>query len=384
MKYLLIIIIISLFFIDCENSNKQVKNHILKFDINVAPNISRVKLSDLEFREVVYIPLETNTNCLIQKIDKVFMGGNFILIKHLDKILKFNINGSFMTKIGAEGRGPDEISGILDIDIDAINQNIYLLSGSHRKFYIYSAEGELIKIFHSPLYTNCFKIVEDGLLCYCMNIPGNTEFSYILINQNGHIVKKISNKYPYNVRYDRYFIQNENIFYKYENKVFLKDVYSDTVFEYKESINFIPRLIIEQGSRTITTKARSDFDPSYLLENYNIPSNLFEFGDYVYYEFIKFPTSLSFIASKKHRLNFLYNSEQGIIDDLNGGPNIKPEGIINDNTLIGWIDANQLKEYVGSNEFKNANPKYPEQKIKLEILAKSLKETDNPILILIK
>jgi hypothetical protein len=39
---------------------------------------------------------------------------------------------------------------------------------------------------------------------------------------------------------------------------------------------------------------------------------------------------------------------------------------------------------MGSEEFKNSTPKYPEKKKELEKLASSLDENDNPVLMLIQ
>ncbi|MZP67102.1 MAG: hypothetical protein GT597_13230, partial [Bacteroidales bacterium] len=46
--------------------------------------------------------------------------------------------------------------------------------------------------------------------------------------------------------------------------------------------------------------------------------------------------------------------------------------------------ANKLKEYVASENFKNSKPLYPEKKKELEKLADSLKETDNPVLVMVR
>jgi hypothetical protein len=52
--------------------------------------------------------------------------------------------------------------------------------------------------------------------------------------------------------------------------------------------------------------------------------------------------------------------------------------------LIELIDPYQLKIHISSNEFKNSAPKYPEKKKELQILANSLKETDNPVLMVVR
>ena len=80
----------------------------------------------------------------------------------------------------------------------------------------------------------------------------------------------------------------------------------------------------------------------------------------------------------------MYITEQGLTNDLDGGVNFWPRTIINDSTFVSWIEASKLKEYIASNEFKESNPKYPEKKEELEKLANSLKDTDNPVLMLVR
>ena len=92
----------------------------------------------------------------------------------------------------------------------------------------------------------------------------------------------------------------------------------------------------------------------------------------------------SFIGSKKNNYKALINSGQGIVNDLDGGPNILPKTIKDDITIIALVDALQLKTHVSSEAFKNSTPIYPEKKKELEKLANNLKETDNSILILVK
>jgi len=75
---------------------------------------------------------------------------------------------------------------------------------------------------------------------------------------------------------------------------------------------------------------------------------------------------------------------EGLINDLDAGPNIWPRTVKDDNIIVSWIDAFKFKEYIASDAFKNSTPKYPEKKQELERLANSIHEDDNPIIILIK
>ena len=150
----------------------------------------------------------------------------------------------------------------------------------------------------------------------------------------------------------------------------------------------MPHMVIQVGDKLLSAQARSENDGHYLAKNYIIPLNLFEFGDFIYYEFV-YRVNLdefliySFVGSKKDDYNRVIKTQDGFINDLDGGPNILPKIELDDSTIIGWIDAQTLKAHVISSAFKNTRPKYPEKKKELIKLANSLSETDNPVLVLV-
>jgi hypothetical protein len=273
----------------------------------------------------------------------------------------------------------------MDIDINRENQDIYLVSTWQKKFIAYSKDGDFIRAFHCPQNTSNFRITRDGILCYNRNTLGNVEASYNLMDFEGSEIKNYSNRYQWvNSQRDMYVFVYENLFYRFNNKLFKKEVYSDTIYVF-EGLNFKPRYVIAAGQRLITPEARSKFKPIYIGENYIIPFNMFAFGNYIYYEYaIKRKFIFGFIGSFKDNFTAYINPEQGLINDLDGGPNIWPKTVKDDNTIVSWVDAIKLKKHVASDAFINSHPKYPEKKKELEKLANSLKETDNPVLMLVK
>ena len=64
--------------------------------------------------------------------------------------------------------------------------------------------------------------------------------------------------------------------------------------------------------------------------------------------------------------------------------NIKYYSENEDEFIITLINPFNLKTYVASAEFKSIIPKYPEKKKELIKLADSMKETDNPVLVLVR
>ena len=396
MKTIIGVVFFAIFMLGCQNTTLEESDQIKIFNIEELSKVSSVKLSDLGFNNIDYIPLETNQQSLIQRTinigsygDRIIIDNNSFIIKQFDNILKFRDDGSFVAKIGIKGRGPDEYQTCHDVETDEKGQ-IYIVDGWKKKLFIYSEKGEFIKTVNFPLSRAVeFRYVEGAFLCYNQNNMGNVENSFNLIDTNGKIIKKFPNQYPFAVNPNSaYGFMHENLFYRFNGRLFKKEVYSDTVNVY-ENMKFNPHMIIEVGDRLITPKVRSELAGMELAKNYITPRNFFEFGDYVYYEFTyksDFSNTLrySFIGSKKGNFQVLIKPEDGIINDLDGGTNILPLTIKDDNTIIGWVDAPELKTHVASEEFKNSKPKYPEKKKEIEKLANSLKETDNPVLVLVR
>ncbi len=70
----------------------------------------------------------------------------------------------------------------------------------------------------------------------------------------------------------------------------------------------------------------------------------------------------------------------GLYNDIDCGPRFFPKTMANDSTMVMWLSAEQLKQHVASDDFKNNVPKYPEKKKQLEEFADSLSVFDNPVL----
>jgi hypothetical protein len=394
MKILIIILTLGSIVFGCKDVKYMNDSGIITFDLKKLPKVSSIKLSDLGFIDIEYLPLESNEQSIISGTNdllirnKLVIGERDYLMQRFTSILEFQNDGKFISRIGTQGRGPNEFTAAHDVNICETNHDIYLLARWQKKFFVYSESGKLLRTFPITFSPSGFQFIDDKILCYSENHMGDIQNSYTLIDTNGKVIKHFPNKYPFK-NHDAYGIEGENLFYRFDNKLFKKEVYSDTIYLYNNE-KFTPHIVIQVGDKLISPKARAEFESRYLAENFIIPLNLFEFGDYVYYEFVyKFvvPNDVliySFIGSKITNFKAMINTGQGFTNDLDGGLNIVPKTIRDDNTIVGWVDALKLKDYVASEVFKNSTPKYPEKKKELEKVATRLKETDNPVLVLVK
>jgi hypothetical protein len=368
--------------LSCQNQRSQYTKQLPVFYLENIEITTEIKLSELSFFEIKYIPLETKEESLLQGVSNLKFCEENILVHFFETILKFKPDGSFIAKIGNQGRGPDEFQTAQAVNLNPKTKSIYVLSRWENKFYVYSKNGEFIRSFSSPSNSSDFIFTEDGILCYSNNSFADVEYSYNLIDTTGSIIKRFQNKYVFQFEKpsEIYVIPDESIFYAHNNQTFKKEVHSDTIYKF-ENLDFIPHIVIDHRRRLFPVELRSKSGSEIvsLSGNYWIQNNLFEFGDFLYYQF-SFVNRL--ITSKDNSIKPIIVKR--IINDLDGGPDIDPITNKDDFTIVGWVDAFRLKAHVESESFRNSTPIYPEKKKQLEELAASLDENDNPVLMLVK
>ena len=392
-KFLISMLVLTTFLTYCKSSNLELAeinptDSLITYDLKVLPERTTLKLTDLGAINIQYIPLETTEQNVMTGIQKIIKSRNFFLIRNNSDIYMFRFDGSFVTKIGIRGRGPDEFTVVHDVEVNPRNETIYLIDGWQQKFLVYSNTGELIRTFKYPLRASVdFEFTEDGILCYNRNSMGDIETSFILIDTMGTILRSYPNKYPWIRNFPTSAFPSENIFYHYGDRLIKKEIYCDTLYIYKNK-DFRPYTIIDIGDRRLSPKIRTEYDFLSIDQNCLIQKTLFEFAEYLYYRFgVHYDgriEGLSFIGSKDGNLQILLDPEKDLINDLDGGPNILPRTAWDDSTVVSWIDAFDLKTFVNSEFFKNKKPNNPKMKEEIKKLADKLKDIDNPVLIFIK
>jgi hypothetical protein len=375
-----------------KDNTDSTQHQLITFDLKNLPDLSKIRLSEIGATDIEYIPLETTTQNAISQVNNVIFSNSYFLIYGYSSVNMFRYDGSFVTKVGTVGRGPNEFTLAHDIDINPENESIFIACGN--KFLVFDKNGKFIRTFKGPLSGSGmnFKFMEDGIICYYVNDMGNIENSYILIDTTGKIIKNYPNRYSWKRKGPGVFYMWENIFYKFSNQLFKKEIYCDTIFSFKNKV-FKSHMVIDIGKQRLTPEIRSSIvtKPDFSVTthyNYITPWNLFEFSDFIYYEMITTICGTrglySFIGSKKDNFRAMIDSEKGLSNDLDGGPDIWPRTIKDNSTIVSWIEALKFKQYISSEAFKNSNPKYIDKKKDLEKLANAIQENDNLIVILVK
>jgi hypothetical protein len=381
---LLIIIIIIL----CSCKRKDTSS-IKEIDLLSPPESEIINLSEIA-TDVNYVPLQTNESSLIRYIINFKTVNGKFYINTQKELICFNNNGYFLYKLDQEGRGPGEYQFIGDFDI-SYNDEILIFLDSRRvmifinvdnKFVFYKTlnlENDPSNVDFIPGQTNIL------ISYYCV---GNEPFRNLIINLNGDTLKPVPNSYKYTKVSQMMFASVfENINYSLDNKLYFKYWLSDTVFSIDQSNNITPSLILNSEGNQLTSSILANLSSIEQMSESIIVSFIIESSHYLFYRYTYKKVVYFRVYDKvaqKTMGKTMESSTQAkwVIDDIIGGVDFEPRYCIN-GTLYSWVEAITLKNYVSSEKFKNSIVKDPEKKKALETLAYSLKETDNPVLIVV-
>jgi len=178
--------------------------------------------------------------------------------------------------------------------------------------------------------------------------------------------------------------------------VCFKEEFSDTVFyvDAKEN-SFKPRIVFNTHGTLYTPEMKGGSEKIRNNTTTYIPG-IFETSRYVFYWYYtviieqKIVNLYGFLFDRKRETKYKFDIDKEyrirLKDDLSGGPDLKigfQDNLCSGGRLFSYIDALTLKKYISGDDFKNAKVSDPKKKEELKKLADSLKETDNPVLIVV-
>lgn len=345
----------------------------------IGKNYDNILCSDI-FSEIEYVQLETLPNNLIDKKIKISLVDNFILVTDLNSQYLFNSkNGKFITQIGRKGKGPGEYRSVIALS-DNKQKRVYSL-GWNADFIEYDFNGNYlgnIKIpgyvdnFLSPSIPGNYFMFEDNFVCYYMNCIGIETKLISFFNRKGKVLSTMKN---YNQLAKQNFTLsiNESVFYRYNNRLYFNEIYNDTIFEltpeYKKA-----QYIIDAGKYRLSYMEKWK-ESSEKWQNYILNTNIMESENYLFLTYyIKNGLQLC-VFDKKMKKLFITNE---LHNDLDHFLNFIPLCVVNDNQLVGVIDAYKAAEWFNNNN-NNNNSLSPNIK-KLS----NINISDNPIIVIAK
>jgi len=375
----------------------------IKYCIDIERNIRNVKavpLSDIG-GSIDYIVLETTPNNSLRSIDRVAFSDSFIFVNDHTKLLKFDRHGRFVRQIGSYGRGPSEYSYLNDFFIDQDTKNIYILGAGI--ILVFDFHGVFIRSFKVERNVTSFDLSDTNkLLLYPFNMPVNAintierPYSWYLIDMNGTDILKIPNYYK-RTNSPGILIRKSPL-YSFGNTFHFMEYGADTLYRLR-SFKPEPYALFRLGEMKL------DYDPAItkishddkIFEQKLSISSIIENKNNIFFRLNRgFSDTLLCGVFDKNTLNTYFPAGNVFRNDIDGGMDFWPEYTCNDTLLVDCIDSyvflknfrqisiGENKKQNGSGYDLNLTMKYPEKKKELIRLAESLKDTDNPVLILVR
>jgi hypothetical protein len=376
LNYFLLLLLMS----SCQSKD----NNLYEFDPRqlVEKNISLSEIAD----DINYIPLD-NSYPLGLIYDNVELINNSIYLSEKDiGILVFDRSGKMIRKIGSKGRGPGEYVYHFDFTVDTKTETTYVCDYNIIK--IYSKNGKFIRSFSLVDYgdlINPIKCLNSSLFAFYSVQFENAEYKWIALDSSGNLIKKEKRKTPA-------FTSNSSIgqgAYIFQNNLTYWNSFNDTVFSILPDLTENLSFLFRPGEHRFPKSPKNI--PIDELTKYMIVAQIFETDRFLMIRyFYKEKKDFLFVEKenrKSYLVNWDFNGSSGILNDLDGGPSFVPKIYFKENGrefIAGLVNSIQFKTLESSDELKKMVPKYPEKKKELEKLANSLKETDNPVLMIVR
>jgi hypothetical protein len=382
LKYLLLFILIT----SCKSNH----NTLYEFDPRTLKE-KKITLSEIA-DDITYIPLDNSLPISLIYSPRYLTNNSIYLSALNNGIIAFDRKGKLLRKIGSIGRGPGEYVNYTQFTVNDKNETVYVLDGNIIK--VYSKTGSFLRSISLKEFGDGADAVEFNnsklFVSYPLQFTG-IKYDWIILDTLGNLVKKKERTIPS-------FTSNWLIgggMYKFENGIHHWSPYKDTVFSILPDLNYEASFIFSQGEHRLP---KSDIDDIFKIKLYFNPYTVFETRRFLLIKYLFDKRVTIALIDKKSGKSYLTYLESGpsvigdnfiggIYNDLDGGLMFQPENYFSEESrefLVGLVNAYQIKALLTSNEFKNSRPKNPQRKQTLEKLANSLKETDNPVLVLVR
>jgi hypothetical protein len=377
-------------------SCKDQVSTLLKFDPRsiVAKEISLSDIAD----EITYIPLANSFQIGLIYNFRVIKNSIYLSAKDIG-ILEFDREGKKVRKIGSIGRGPGEYTYCFDFTVDDNRQTIYVMDQANLK--VYSKTGNFLRIVSLKDYgdnISSFELIDSKIIIYFMLQYGNPKYDWIVLDTLGNLITEKKRTIP--EFKTNWLLQGGT--YKFDNRVTYWNPFTDTAYSVSPDLTYKASFIISPGEHRFP---KIKFDSFEQFRQYLNIEQIFETNNFLILRYYYKKPTIALIDKKTRKsfLSFLKveNGNNirpdyigGLINDIDGGCMFQPCGASarqesyffeNDREyIIGLIEPYKIKTYVAGNEFKNSFPKYPERKKEFGKFANSLKETDNPVLMMVR
>lgn len=363
--------LVIMLFYSCSRTNDLNTTYLVDVE-NGLKNVGSPMMSTLGKR-IEYIPLETDSACLLQRISNLAITDSFIFASDGTRLLKFSDDGNFISQIGSEGRGPGQYINLSAIQADQKARELYVLA--LRQMVVYDFNGNLKRTFKIDLPTRQFLLDENNIVFHLINLPDapNNEFSLFILDRSGNLKEKIKNDV---VRVNKGMVVLTSPMYLYNGLVHFIEFGADTLYEYVNESRK-PYAVFRLGNLKIQPDPTMEEVPNIKGLWINDSKETDDYFFFSYWDGLSNQGKNCIYDKKTGSITVLEKNK--FINDIDGGLNFWPKRILADNTLIDFEEAisfvNHLKDKQSSGEKIDK---------KLNDLLNRIDENSNPVIVVLR
>ena len=400
---------------------------------SVVGKYQKVFCSDY-FSSIELIPLETNSNSLIildlvygYKNERAIQVNDSLIFILSDKsqsnvirfplqrdLFVFDRTGKFQRQIGSIGQGPGEFSGINDYLINPEKPTVFI--DDYHRIFEYEFSGKFVNSFPKPKVDDralsFFTYVEDDKFIGSIPYRHFNTNKLLLFNRKGDVIKSFPSLYYFESNVDKSLTTMiPPPPFRIGERLFLKDEVNDTIYSLK-NLSLQPFCVFDfgkysikkgeinkEGKIKIIPDEKRDYSgirdivgtPRYYFYTCHVRweaprpkvKSVLHFGRE------SFPIGeihgiYDFARNKNILLDTDRHLQKGIINDIDGGLPIIPRYYTGNNEIVDIWNAYEMLEMLTEEYFSNQKIKDLQAHEKLKELLKTLKEDDNPVVVVAK
>lgn len=210
---------------------------------------------DSAIKHVQVIPLQTDSIALIEYIDWIEMDEQYIFILDVNNnFFIFRMNGEFVAKIAASGRGPKDITRLRNFYIDTYKKRICIFDDIRQSIFKYNYEGEFIDRVpcKEPVCNSVLEMqmLSENEVFLTLSYDPEITSSYALIDATTYSLQEKLLPYPYHWQLsctDGNFPKQ----CRHWSGHYAVHLLSDTLYKY-ENRQFVPWLAFQSGKKPFT------------------------------------------------------------------------------------------------------------------------------------
>jgi len=307
-------------------------------------------------------------------------------------IVKYDRQGNFEKVVARKGRGPGELLYGHTFLVDEGSKKVYVTD--LYEILVYTTEGTYLKDISTKDYfitgADDIEISNSKLYLCDFGYMSGFKYHWVFLDTTGKLVSaKITSDHSTGY-------VPCGFSYKFNGNIYYSNILNDTVFSVSPDLEARAAFLFSKGEYRWPVDyqfvsfedAALHFRPFQMFETNRFVFLLWRYMDKTAYLIIDKPANKAYQAYKKMKSGMV-NYMPAIPNDLDCGlfpvyGNVNYYSENGNEYITYFVSPYELKSHVSGDEFINSVPKYPEKKKELEIFANSLKETDNPVLVMVR